>query len=192
MRKLNNKGMTLVEVIVSIVLISIVLVLIMNLFLNVQSQYNSSKLASDYEVLASNVLKSVGSDIEKYGVYSIDENTSDNSIKITFNTFRETKLNERITKILRVYSNTDVDNKMVYYISYRYDPTLSDLTSKELSYNIARAIPNADSLPMINIERIDGQNASTGKNYKYAKISIPLNDMKDNKYDINIYCEILI
>lgn len=187
----NNKGMTMVEIIVSIALVSIVLILLMNLFLNVNSQYNNSKLASDYEVLASNVLKSIGDDIEKYGVYSIEENTSENSVKITYNAYRESKLNERITKILRVYSTTNSDGKQIIYISYRYDSSLSSLTSKELSYNIVRQIPNADITPKIIVEQIDGLNRDYNENYKYAKITIPLVDMKDNKYDIHIYCEVL-
>ena len=187
----NNKGMTMVEIIVSIALVSIVLILLMNLFLNVNSQYNNSKLASDYEVLASNVLKSIGDDIEKYGVYSIEENTSENSVKITYNAYRESKLNERITKILRVYSTTNSDGKQIIYISYRYDSSLSSLTSKELSYNIVRQIPNADITPKIIVEQIDGLNRDYNENYKYAKITIPLVDMKDNKYDIHIYCKVL-
>ena len=41
--KLNDKGMTLVEIIVSIALISIVLIFLLNLFINVQANYRFSK-----------------------------------------------------------------------------------------------------------------------------------------------------
>ena len=48
---MNKKGMTLVEIIVSIVLVSIILIFVTRLLITVNGLYKKSKLEVDFEVL---------------------------------------------------------------------------------------------------------------------------------------------
>lgn len=194
--KLNKNGMTLVEIIVSIALISLVLIFLMGLFIKVRGTYNQSKIQSDYEILTGNIIKSVGDDIENYGLYSIEyENPSKKDALIfTFDEFRETKLSERIKKTLRVYFR---NNK--YYISYSYETSASfnstpasrieNITSKERVTSNIRPIPEdvvIDSKNYIDLEKKVEADGS-----EIIKIKIPLSTAKGNIYDINIFATIL-
>lgn len=186
--KLNNKGMTMTEVMVSIALISIVLIFLMNLFLKVRGLYNQSKIRSDYEILSSAIINAVGSDIDKYGIYSVeylekieDENGIASEIKFTFDSYRPTKLSERIEKILRV-EYKDVGNQRDYYISYSYQNP--DITSEERVTNIIRLAPE-DSVVGRKDKLIDFKEASI-EDINLIDIKIPLTDDKGNIYDINI------
>lgn len=180
----NNKGMTVTEVIMSIVLISIILLFLIGLFINVRGDYNSSKQKAEYEVLKSNIIKSVGDDIEKYGIYSItkQENNSDGScfkLLIVYNAYRETEVNERIKKEL----TTEKRNGKVY-LSYKFFSDESDsLTSRELMLNMVREIPSYNDRLKIYVEKLVSN--------KYVKINIPIKDNLYNSYDINIYGEYL-
>lgn len=190
--KLDKKGMTLVEIIVSLALISIVLIFLMNLFIKVRGTYNQSKIQSDYEILTSNIIKAVGDDIENYGLYSVEyENTSAKSaVILTFDEFRPTKLSERIKKVLRVYYKNNH-----YYISYSYESSSSpestlasrtdNITSKERVTSNIRPIPTdvvIDSNKYINLETKSESDGS-----KIIEINIPLANEKGNIYDINIF-----
>lgn len=190
--KLDKKGMTLVEIIVSIALISLVLIFLMGLFIKVRGTYNQSKIQSDYEILVANIVKSVGDDIENYGLYSVEyENASKkDALILTFDEFRPTKLSERIKKVLRVYFR---NNK--YYVSYSYESTSSynsttssrtnNITSEERLTSNIRPIPAdivIDSDNYINLEKKVESDGSA-----IVKINIPLSTAKGNIYDINIF-----
>lgn len=194
--RLNKKGMTLVEVIVSIALISLVLVFLMGLFLKVRGTYNQSKIQSNYEILVSIIIKSVGDDIEKYGLYSVEyeDEAKKDALIITYDAFRETQLSERIRKILRVYFK---DNR--YFISYAYESEASfnstfnsrtdNITSAERITNNIRPIPNdavIDEKKYINMEKKLEPDGSS-----IIKINIPISNAKGNIYDINIYGTIM-
>lgn len=180
----NTKGMTMVEMLVSIALISVVLILLMSLFLTSRDLYNKSKNQSDFNILSSTIIKAVSDDIENYGLYSVS-NKSDGSdaLVLTFNTFRKTKLSERIVKVLKVYYNNTTKK---YYISYTYDSDLTDnLTSTERMTNEVRVIPdgavvNTSRLIDFSIEQLNSQE-------RLIKIKIPLTNNYGNVYDINIY-----
>ena len=94
----NQKGMTLVEIIVSIVLVSIILIFITKLLINVNDLYRKSKQEVDYDVLNTILTDAIGKDILNYGVASASINDSKNEVTITYNEVRETKLNKQIIK----------------------------------------------------------------------------------------------
>lgn len=190
--KRNKKGMTMVEIIVSISLISIVLVFLMNLFLKVRSVYNQSKMQADYDMLVSTITKAVGMDIENYGLKSAEFIGSENdTVLLTFNAFRPTKLSDPIKKMLKVYFDYETNN---YVISYAYQvcsPTKDDpldayctpnITSAEKSASEIRTVPNSDEVVMDSSHYI----SLTEKN-NIVKIKIPISNSKGTIYDINIY-----
>ena len=65
---MNKKGMTLVEIIVSIVLVSIILIFVTRLLITVNGLYKKSKLEVDFEVLNTLLIDAVSTDINRYGV----------------------------------------------------------------------------------------------------------------------------
>lgn len=180
--KLNKKGMTLVEIIVSVVLISIVLIFLMTLFLKVLSTYKQSKVQSDYHMITSNIINAVGSDIEKYGLESIqyvDEEQKD-SLLFTFKTFRNTKLSQPIRKVLKVYFQ---NNK--YFISYAYDSNYTPIvTSAERTSNVIKVLPDDVILDGSKYIQMDYETFSDKVIYD---IKIPISTADGNIYDINIY-----
>lgn len=179
--KLNKKGMSLIEIIVSLALIAIVIIFLMNLFINVRGVYNNSKIQADYDIISATIARSVGDDIEKYGLLSVEyiETAGDKSkVLLTFDAYRSSKLSERIQKVLKIYDNIDGD----LFISYAYDPTITkNITGNERITNVARELPDDAILvteEYINIRRLD----TTA-----VEIKIPITNSKGTDYSINIY-----
>lgn len=193
---MNKKGMTLIEIIVSLALISIVIVFLLNLFLNVRGFYNNSKTDADYELLVSNIVSAVSEDISMYGLESIEEITSVDSHKaylLTFHTYRPTKLSKKIQKVLEVYPEVE-EGTIRYYISYTYNTKYeqppefyksTDIVSDERLTNIKRVVPKdalLDSTRYIHINEIRDKN-----NKRIIEIKIPISKPNGTLYDINIY-----
>lgn len=179
---MNKKGTTMVEIIVSIALISIVLIFLMNLFITLRQVYNQSKFQADFYMLDSNIIGVVSDDIDNFGLHEINYGANANEIVLTFNTFRPTKLSERIKKVLKVYTkyNPKSDSDR-YYIEYTYDSSLTNLTSTERTTSTTRIAPEEAIFGTINLEKNNlGEKT-------LAKISIPIRDKSDNMYDIHIY-----
>lgn len=181
--KLNNRGMTMMEIIVSIALISIVILFLMNLFVSVRGTYNQSKTNSEYEVLVSNIINAISKDIEKYGLKNIEcTRNSCNKMKITFNSLRESNPGEYIEKTLEI---TNPITKSNSYINYMYSNT--KVTSQEKATTMTRKIPdnaifndgNEGSIKIITKTHVSGK--------QIKEIKIPLMNEKGIVYDINIY-----
>ncbi len=176
--KLNKKGITLIEIIVSVTLISIVLIFLINLFIKVRNVYNRSQIQTEYKMLASNVIKAIQDDIENFGLANIKyiDKTSKYAVLITFDTSRPTYLSEPIRKILKIYND-----KGTYYISYAYDGDYSAyLTSDERSSGVVREMPSDIIL------NSDTNYIELTKKENIYKIKIPISNELGNIYDINI------
>ncbi len=193
---MNKKGMTLIEIIVSLALISIVVVFLLNLFLNVRNFYNNSKIKADYDMLVSNIVSAVSDDINRYGLESVQEITSVGNHKaylLTFKTYRPTKLSKKIQKVLEVFPEVE-DGGLQYYISYTYNTKYeqppnfyksTDIVSDERLTNIKRSVPMGalmDSTRYIHIKEIKDKN-----NRRIVEIKIPISNPNGTLYDINIY-----
>lgn len=168
----NNRGTTLIEIVISIGLISIVVIFIMQLFVTSRSNYVNSKTKIEYEVLKSSIIKSVEEDMSLYEIDSLYDDCN-NSIKIVYDGYRDNdyKKEKKIIKVLKTY----VENNKSY-ISYEFDPTIDDLTTEEKALKFAREIKDAGSLSL-----------KSEVNDKYVKIKVPLLDNRNNSYDIIIY-----
>ncbi len=179
--RLNKKGMTLVEIIVSIALISTVLIFLMSLFLNVRNTYVTSKAEADYDMLLSTFIKAIGDDIEKYGLIGVEYKAGSgnkNEVIFEFNAYRPSKLSQRIKKVLKVYPTV----RDSYQISYVYDATVTeDIVSNERITNVVRETPEGgiiDPYEPIQIKPLES---------KAVEVKIPLINENGTNYDINIY-----
>lgn len=187
----NKRGTTVVEIIISIALVSVVLIFLMNLFLTVREVYNKSKTESDYDMLNSIIIKAVGDDIDIYGLYDVeyeDDNKKD-TVVLTFNSYRNSHMSERIKKVLRV---THDDEKNKDYISYSYESkyiedegSVHAITSEERKTNVVRSLPLGASLEAET--KITLSKDMLNSNENIVKISIPLDEIGGNRYDINIF-----
>ena len=178
----NQKGMTLVEIIVSIVLVSIILIFITKLLINVNDLYRKSKQEVDYDVLNTILTDAIGKDILNYGVASASINDSKNEVTITYNEVRETKLNKQIIK--KISFGEDYT-----YIKYGYVDD-EDLTSEERSSNIARKLPDGiilDKSNLINLIKFTEENNNGTSSHVLNKIKINLKSKTGEDYSINIY-----
>ncbi len=173
----GKKGLTLMEVIVSLVLISVVLIFLMVLFVRVRGNYKFSKLRVDYEVAVGNIIRAVGNDIENYGLLRAEcETTRCDALVMTYDDFRSTKLNERIKKVLRIeYKNN------LYSISYAYEKKYtSEIQDEEKFTKVYVTLP--ESAILNNPRYIVLKEVQD-----VLKIQIPLSDKNGNCFDINIY-----
>ena len=82
MKSNNNKGMTLVELLVSLVLLSILLIFTINLFLLIRKTYNESTSSSQMELVKSKLVTYINNDALEYGVSNITSNS--NTINFSF------------------------------------------------------------------------------------------------------------
>ena len=82
---MNKKGITLVEIIISIVLISIVLIFLFSLLITVKDINDESEVNSTYLINKSLILKNIESDLDKASSVKLEECTakSGSSYKIT-------------------------------------------------------------------------------------------------------------
>lgn len=178
---MNKKGMTLVEIIVSLGLIAIVLTFLLNLFISVRGTYNTSKIQADYDIITATLIKTIGDDIENYGLRTVERiSTAKNgsAVILTFDAYRPSKLSERIRKVLKVYQDT----RGHYFISYAYDSKYTqNITSKERITNVARELPEdviIDTRENIKINKLGN---------KAVEIKIPISNSRGTNYSINVY-----
>lgn len=96
--KLNNKGFSLVEMLVSISILSVVIIFMMHLFANIRNIYISNNEEFEYEILKSRVIKSISSDLNNNKLISYEKvnnkeiilhfESGSKNIKITDNNIR--------------------------------------------------------------------------------------------------------
>ena len=85
---MDNKGMTITELLVSICIISIVLLLLFSLLIQVRSEDNKSSIQSNFIIDQSTMIKAIEEDVTDYGVKrvsacTLSEQGIDNSIIVS-------------------------------------------------------------------------------------------------------------
>ena len=131
--KLNNKGITLTEIIISIALISIVLVFLASLLITVNDINNESQVNSTYLINKSLILKNIESDLTNAKELEITECTYDsgkqpaNAIYSNYGDDTEDKNNNKIS----YFTNDNQKANFCYEFKYKKDNggTLVDKTS---------------------------------------------------------------
>lgn len=74
--KLNNKGFSLLEMLVSISILSIVIVFMMHLFANIRNVYTSNREEFEYEILKSKVIKTISDDLNDSKLIRYEKNSN--------------------------------------------------------------------------------------------------------------------
>ena len=73
---LNNKGMSLVEVIISIALISVVLVFMIKLLIDVNNTQTNNDYAKDNQTIRTEILRAIHNDLNTKTLRSVDGSSS--------------------------------------------------------------------------------------------------------------------
>ena len=118
--KLNNKGMTLMELLISIVLIGMVLVFLMQLLTDLRDETDNNNFAYNNQVNRTEVIYTIEKDLNKYTLVGLEDASSNGNIVIKFH-FRK-GVNEIASAILTSSKEDVVDElgltKTKYYLSY--------------------------------------------------------------------------
>ena len=82
--KLNNKGTTLIELLVSIILIGIVMTFMFKLLLDVNNDNTNNDFAKDNQVIRTEIIKNIEEDLNGKTIINITTETPTNEVKIKF------------------------------------------------------------------------------------------------------------
>ncbi len=204
--KLNKKGITLVEIIISIALISIVLIFLFSLLVDVKDMNDEASINSDYLINKALILKNIEEDLDETTSLKISA-CEINDFYTTYNTYKDSledkkKANECI-KFIFNGDNSNVAHLGIYYyknkdsyvISYIHGNTKATRLLPEFEkYNVDEngKIKNAFEIKYSNSnditnELITGEKV-LNKNI-FHKIEIPIigSDGKDYSILISYY-----
>ncbi len=115
MLKLDNKGMSLMEILVSIILISIVLTFLFQLLTDLKNETTNNDFVYNNQINRAEIIKTIAQDLQNYNLISISDSSTDN-IKINFN-FLNNKKGILTTK-KENYHNEIGEEDIKYILSY--------------------------------------------------------------------------
>ena len=111
--KLNNKGMSLLELLVTIVMIGIVLVFLFQLLIDLRNERDNNNYAYDNQVNRADVMHTVERDLNRYQLVGVNKKNSNNiSVEFIYNIG-----NKEVKTLLTTEKVTNNDEDK-YYISY--------------------------------------------------------------------------
>ena len=84
MKKLNKKGNTLVELIISIALMSSVLVFLISLIIDLNNTNTNNKFAKNNQINRTEIIKFIEQDLNKNTLTKIEDNSTSNTLIIKF------------------------------------------------------------------------------------------------------------
>jgi len=117
--KLNNKGMSLTELLVSIVLVGIVLVFLFQLLVDLESEVENNDYAFHNQVNKTEAIYTIQSDLEEYTLLGVEDISSSENIAINFHFQKGLDIK---TAILSTSSSTEDtilgDTITTYYLKY--------------------------------------------------------------------------
>lgn len=112
--KLNNKGMTLIELLVSIVLISIVLVFLFQLMLDLKNEAGNNSYAYNNQINRTEAIYTIENDLEKNTLVGIEDVSASGSVAINFY-YRK---NGGTTTAKLWLEKIEADDEIKYYLKY--------------------------------------------------------------------------
>ncbi len=166
--KLNKKGITLVEIIISIALISIVLIFLFNLLVDVKDMNDEASINSDYLINKALILKNIEEDLDKAD--SLKLNTCEiNDFYKTYNTYKDSledkqKASECI-KFIFNDDNSNVAHLGIYYYKNKNSYVISYIHGNTKA---TRLLPEFEKY---NVD--DSGNIKSGFEIKYSNSSGP-------------------
>ena len=188
---MDKKGFTLMEIIVSVALLSIVMLLLFQLMIDLEYEDSHSSFAKDNQIKRATIIKRVEKDLMDKGLSLVSLNKASDYATLTFK-----------------YSN-NTDSSVVVYenkISYGGETWLLESDGAKYDFNNIKIItyPNDNNKLCSFVLNVDSdgdgvcnfncgtdEDSITNKNekylscpnYKYTKIIIPVITEKDNSID---------
>jgi type II secretory pathway component PulJ len=185
--KLNKKGITIVEIIISVTLVSIVLVFLFNVMITVKNEDSKSQTQSKLLINQALIIKSIQSDIKDYGLKGVDYcSLTDIDTFKPKNNFTDSN-NIYCLKLIYDVSNTTNTGYLFYY-QYNYTST-SKMNVVGYKRDTNRLIRETDIKPDIgnhqgNVKRICSDPDSNNKINCSIVINMPI--IGDDTFDYGI------
>lgn len=196
MKKINNKGMTTVEILVSFVLVVIITVSLYSVVSTYQDKQHIEAYKSKIVTYKNLLTKEIQDDLIKKGVIAASVNTSSNATTHRSTTTLKLTFRDGSKKSLVVYQQlardydydetkdgawTKQDDK--FRISYGEDSDLTNYTLPDLGYG-----ENKDGNKVYDL-RIQNVNINTDDNILTIKLDLYHPDL-ENRYGLDIVCPI--
>ena len=204
--KKYNHGTSIVEILLSIIIISITLMALMGILISVRKDSESNQIQSQYVLNQSQFVQMIEDDITQYGV---DLVSSCDVYEVDMDSFNINDRNRRDFKCLRLNYSADYLTDNIGYImilnyNYKYDNTNNNLKGKESSWMIRYTRGHYDTngnwIPLNSHMSEFPDNTSLegnttvkftrsdvgSNNIDAAKISIPITSQNGERYDINL------
>lgn len=206
----KNKGMSIVEIIISIAIISIVLILLFSILVQIRSEDQNNQIQSNFIVNQATFIKGIEEDIVNYGVESVgnctptDANITNSLVsgfedayKCVKITYAANYLEDNIGFLLIYNYYTKYENVggkqqgsepawMIQYVRGSYTTYYNGAPKKSSWRNatsLMREIPNEIDLtesPYINYT------AMSANNMNAASLVLPVVTLEGEHYDINL------
>lgn len=209
---MNKKGMTLVEIIISIVLISIVLIFLFSLLVNVRDINSSSEVNTTYLINKALILKNIEEDLSKregteitvsqceiknlYSNYNNDDSYFNNNDDNKANECIEFNFGDSDIAHLGIYYYKNKDSYVISYIhdSIKATRLLPDfakfnVSESKIKNNFDIKYSNSTNYNCILTGNNTNCSTTTNKDNFFHKIEIPIigDDEKDYSILISYY-----
>ena len=198
--KLNKKGITLIEIIISIALISIVLLFLFSLLVQVNDMNKESEVNSTYLINKSLMLKNIESDLLNYNKIQI-KNYSSNPTDCIYKFYKDISSDKPSECIeMQYYNNDEQDGNNAYIAIYYYTPKENYVisyihgnvkTTRELSdfgsnTNNIKDNKITNKIRFTNKNGIERSDVIKQSSSNYYKIEIPIFGPDGKDYSIII------
>ena len=201
-----NKGVTIVEILLSIVIVGIVLVALFNVLISVRKDSESNQVQSQYVLNQSEYVQMVEEDITQYGVSFV---SACDVYDIDMDSFNINDQYRRDFKCIRInyaadYLNDNIGYLMIVNYNKKYNSTNGNISGNESSWMIRYTRGHYDEsgkwIPLnshmsefpdntslegnvsVNFNRSD----PLTKHLDAAMINIPIVSQNGEHYDINL------
>lgn len=141
--KMNNKGSTLLELIISIALISVILVFMVRLLVDLNDSETNNKYAKKNQVIRAEILRTIENDLQNKIITNIRDNSTTSNLIITFKFDGNKESNINVLKDKLTYKNTDGKTRTWTLKEGYFDITQSpvDFNQDENIYSLIIDIP---------------------------------------------------
>ena len=170
---MNKKGITIIELLVSISIIAIIIILLLRVMISLNNINNNGTYASSDEISRTTIIKNIENDFLKYSLKGLKVNKKDDKTEITLS------FDTKYDQVLIIE-----DDKLTYKDTY-------NLESNKAKYNLCPKINYLDLddnyyLITIEIEVLIDNEAKQEKDDIY--LSYVGLKKESNNYEIENYC----
>lgn len=115
---MNNKGMTLIELLISIVLISTVLVFLFQILIDLRNETDNNSYAYNNQIKRAEIIYTIQNDLNNYALVGITDNSSNDNLILNFH-FK----NGEQASLTRLETEKKEDAYYLRYTSFKGEKT---------------------------------------------------------------------